>query len=698
MSSQPLPKPCGIPRIYPYLCSQGIARLRAACKGNPAELEALEVRLLLSGLVSSSDQTQATSTDPTGLVTTDASATQAAAGTADTGLASLSDVIDALASYNWDPALPTRTGYSEVNGVQVPFTESRNQPIGNDSYYSIYPGRVVWVYDPAATNSAAGQTPWVTNNSTDPTTGNFWWQNQYTNYYEVYNMVAQGVMNLTGKTTLADAWDALFRSFNQSHGNAPGGYVSGQTIVIKCNLNTETSTTLTTNQKKNTPQVISAVLDQLVNIVGVPQSDIYIYDDLKDWSTPYWDYYNSTNTSDPNLWSPQERFPQVNWMDNYLGGGRNPSPMSSTPEVYYASGASSYIPQFVVNATYAIDMPVLSGHSDAGVTLCGKNYVGAIGESPNDSPGQNSTIHYHRTPGSAGSPAAMGTTASCFTSFLANEYLGQKNILYLTDALYGGWDWGNDSSIPTPWSMAPFGDGLVDGKTGWPSSLLFSQDPIAEDSVSLDMMWSESTTGLHNLGNLMTNTTYMNADDYLHEAAQLGQPASQTDYLDVGDIPQYLIDQGASASLGVHEHWDNAIDKLYSRNLGTGDGIELLAIEPGAATPNAPSNVVATVASSHQIDLTWTGNSTAETYFKIERATSADFSTGLTYLTEVNAGTTSYSDTTVTPGQTYYYRVRAVNWGTESANAASGPIASHTVVPAAATSWPPCRAPEPKST
>ena len=31
-------------------------------------------------------------------------------------------------------------------------------------------------------------------------------------------------------------------------------------------------------------------------------------------------------------------------------------------------------------------------------------------------------------------------------------------------------------------------------------------------------------------------------------------------------------------SLGVHEHWNNEIDKQYSRNLGTGDGIELLYI------------------------------------------------------------------------------------------------------------------------
>lgn len=30
------------------------------------------------------------------------------------------------------------------------------------------------------------------------------------------------------------------------------------------------------------------------------------------------------------------------------------------------------------------------------------------------------------------------------------------------------------------------------------------------------------------------------------------------------------------ASQGVYEHWNNPVDKKYSRNLGTGKGIELV--------------------------------------------------------------------------------------------------------------------------
>ena len=35
-------------------------------------------------------------------------------------------------------------------------------------------------------------------------------------------------------------------------------------------------------------------------------------------------------------------------------------------------------------------------------------------------------------------------------------------------------------------------------------------------------------------------------------------------------------DGNALTSQGVHEHWNNATDKQYTRNLGTGNGIELV--------------------------------------------------------------------------------------------------------------------------
>jgi hypothetical protein len=61
-----------------------------------------------------------------------------------------------------------------------------------------------------------------------------------------------------------------------------------------------------------------------------------------------------------------------------------------------------------------------------------------------------------------------------------------------------------------------------------------------------------------------------NPNNYLHEAALAENPPSATVY-DPSPESQ------PARSLGVHEHWNNARDKLYSRNLGKREGIELVA-------------------------------------------------------------------------------------------------------------------------
>jgi fibronectin type 3 domain-containing protein/regulation of enolase protein 1 (concanavalin A-like superfamily) len=79
--------------------------------------------------------------------------------------------------------------------------------------------------------------------------------------------------------------------------------------------------------------------------------------------------------------------------------------------------------------------------------------------------------------------------------------------------------------------------------------------------------------------------------------------------------------------------------------------------------PAAPSNLVASQGPSG-ISLTWSDNSNNETGFVIERKLGA----GGTYavLTTTAAGATSFLDTSVTPGQTYFYRVSATNAGGNS--------------------------------
>jgi hypothetical protein len=102
--------------------------------------------------------------------------------------------------------------------------------------------------------------------------------------------------------------------------------------------------------------------------------------------------------------------------------------------------------------------------------------------------------------------------------------------------------------------MAPFNN-------DWPSSIFLSQDRVAVDSVAFDFLYNEWSVYPHMSG----------ADDYLHEAALAPDPCSGTFY-------DPNKEGGITESLGVHEHWNNAADKQYSRNLNpiTGTGIELV--------------------------------------------------------------------------------------------------------------------------
>ena len=69
-------------------------------------------------------------------------------------------------------------------------------------------------------------------------------------------------------------------------------------------------------------------------------------------------------------------------------------------------------------------------------------------------------------------------------------------------------------------------------------------------------------------------------ENYLHEAGLVGNAPSGTIYTD---------SQGHTVTnLGVHEHWCNSTEKLYSRNLGKSEGIELIQMY-GRVSSLAPS-------------------------------------------------------------------------------------------------------------
>jgi hypothetical protein len=115
--------------------------------------------------------------------------------------------------------------------------------------------------------------------------------------------------------------------------------------------------------------------------------------------------------------------------------------------------------------------------------------------------------------------------------------------------------------------MAPFNN-------DWSNSILISQDQVALESVCYDFLRTEwnginSHDPRNNNWESMPNAS--GVDDYLHQAA---------DSSNWPDGITYDPDNSGKPlpSLGVHEHWNNAEDKQYSRNLGLANGIELISI------------------------------------------------------------------------------------------------------------------------
>jgi hypothetical protein len=96
-------------------------------------------------------------------------------------------------------------------------------------------------------------------------------------------------------------------------------------------------------------------------------------------------------------------------------------------------------------------------------------------------------------------------------------------------------------------------------------------------------------------------------------------------------------------------------------------------------TPAVPTNLTAKAASTTQINLTWTGAAGATGYL-IQR--SLNSSSGWTSIAITSAGATSYQDSGLSAGTTYFYRVDAIGG---NLNSAYGNTANATTTSTAAT-------------
>jgi hypothetical protein len=427
-----------------------------------------------------------------------------------------------------------------------------NVPIGIAK--GVHPGRVVWAHNPDATD-------W------DGPGNGYWWEDTHTNQAVVNQMMSRTIRALSGDRTSTAAWDTLFKHFNKTHGKRDAGYKSGEKIVIKVNYvgcikiwsgrpvaNIEYYKLRSLDYMNASPHMIIALLDQLVNEAGVNEADITVGDTLCYFPN---EFYNMCH----------EKFPNVRYLD-YVGKfGRTKANLSSVPFYWSTPNAdgkdTDYAPVSYVEADYIINMANLKSHNDmAGITLCAKNHYGSLVRKP-----ARTREYYDMHKELPYNKPGMGHYRP-LVDLMGHKHLGGKTMLYLIDGLYAGQHAKERS--PRKWNMSPFnGD--------WSSSLFVSQDPVAIDPVGFDFLWTEWDDGPHQSGTA----------DYLVEAAMADNPPSGTFY-----DPDHKGNISRLKSLGVYEHWNNPVDKQYSRNLGTGNGIELIrlsrALSLAAATEYSP--------------------------------------------------------------------------------------------------------------
>lgn len=425
------------------------------------------------------------------------------------------------------PTLMLCAPLSQASAQELHFES--NKPIGEAK--GIFPGRVTWVRDSlvALWNGHDGH----------------WWDEGNIDQKRLNDMYDRSLCALSGEKSVKKAWKSIFKYYNSHNNRGSHGYRKGEQLVIKINLNNTYSTSDHDNDIDQSPQATIAILRQLTNNAGVPQECITVYDATIGWK--------KRAMPDRIYQSVHRLFPNVRWMSATGSDG--------VDSAHWVKDAISYtdpsvtlgtvLPKAVVEASYIINMALLKGHEITGVTLCAKNHFGSI-------PFPAKMHNTHTVSQMSGKEGDY----SAYVDLMGCPNLGKKTLLYIVDGLYG---MQTNVGAPKPerdrWKM--FGG-------QWSGSYFMSLDPVAIECVGLDFLFAEYGKELGFSGApQFKKGSSLNCDNYLKEAAR-GWNTQWGDYRPNGV---------KTGSLGVFEHWNNAQDKQYSRNMGLKKGIELFIVK-----------------------------------------------------------------------------------------------------------------------
>jgi hypothetical protein len=274
----------------------------------------------------------------------------------------------------------------------------------------------------------------------------------YWNYIDqaaIDNMVDQGMLGLTGQSTLSAAWGVVLPN-----------YQPGEKIAIKVSFNNTDQDNACGN---NTQGAIDSVIEPVnavirgLKSIGVQEADIHIYETIR--SLPY----RFVDNCD---------YPGVQFYDRGDCGNLLNTFDSNDPDavVQFNPPAGDPAPptlkvnDVLINATYLINMPIMKVHDMAGWSLAFKNHFGST-QKPGGLHLWSSLQSPYFTP-----------NYSPIVDIYLNPHIRNKTVLTIGDGLFSAF---HHTAPPEKWTT--FGN-------DYPKSLFFSFDPVAIDCVMGDLL------------------------------------------------------------------------------------------------------------------------------------------------------------------------------------------------------------------
>jgi len=239
----------------------------------------------------------------------------------------------------------------------------------------------------------------------------------------VNDMVAQGVNVLT----------------NNNPGQLLERYTPGDKWAIKINLNNYSDAS---NEIDATAPSINAVLSLLVEDLGIPETDIYVYDT----SRPIPDFRVRS---------------RILYDVVFVQSGDALAQADYSAPISFRYISTQYMPLVLSTSQHLINLTLFKDHLFCLSTMAFKNHFGTTKPGPAN---LHSPIHEN------------------LSDLSASSHIRDKTRLIVGDALFGVWD-GGPYGWPMQWSTFPGGP--------TPNSIFLGNDPVAHESVMVDYLIAE---------------------------------------------------------------------------------------------------------------------------------------------------------------------------------------------------------------